>query len=155
MHERVIDQFRSIAPAVEFCSLRLVHARSEYLSVRQHILQPVSASEDVGAMITVVDKGGMGYAGTSDLTVAGLRRAAEHALSWARASAGRSVIDFSTVPFPRPTGEYASPVQKAWGTIPLAEKIDLLRAENVRLKTVSSIGMRRCGTLRVIHFLQP
>jgi len=135
MHERVVDQFRSIAPAVEFCSLRLVHARSEYLSVRQHILQPVSTSEDIGAMITVVDKGGMGYAGTSDLTVAGLRRAVEHALSWARASAGRSVIDFSTVPFPCPTGEYASPVQKAWSTLPLAEKIDLLRAESVRLKT--------------------
>ena len=86
-------------------------------------------------MITVVDKGGMGYAATSDLTAAGLRRAADHALSWARSSAGRSVVNFSTVPFPHPIGEYASPVQKAWNSIPLAEKIDLLRAENVRLKT--------------------
>ncbi len=135
MHERVIENFRSIVPHVEFCSLRLVHARSEYLSVRQHILQPVSTSEDIGAMITVVNEGGMGYAATSDLTVAGLRRAAEHALSWARSSAGRSVVNFSTVPFPRPVGEYTSPVQKAWNSVPLAEKIDLLRAENLRLKT--------------------
>ena len=135
MYERVVDNFRSIAPQVEFCSLRLVHARSEYVSVRQNILQPVSSSEDMGAMITVVDKGGMGYAGTSDLTAAGLRQAAEHAVSWARSSAGRSVVNFSTVPFPRPAGEYASPVQKAWNTMPLAEKIDMLRTENVRLKT--------------------
>jgi predicted Zn-dependent protease len=134
MHNRVIENFRAIAPQVEFCSLRIVHARSEYLSVRQNILQPVSASEDMGAMITVVDKGGMGYVATSDLTATGLRRAAEHARSWAHSSAGRSVIDFSTVPFPRPTGEYGSPVQKAWNSLPLADKIDLLRAENVRLK---------------------
>ena len=135
MYERVVDNFRSIAPRVEFCSLRLVHARSEYVSVRQNILQPVSSSEDMGAMITVVDKSGMGYAGTSDLTAAGLRRAVEHAVSWARSSAGRSVVNFSTVPFPRPAGEYASPVQKAWNSLSLAEKIDMLRTENVRLKT--------------------
>src|SRR5262245_54661008 len=135
MYEPIIDNFRSTAPQVEFCSLRLVHARSEYLSVRQHILQPVSTSEDMGAMITVVDNGGMGYAATSDLTVAGLHRATDHACAWARSSAGRSVVNFSTVPFPHPTGEYASPMQQAWNTIPLAEKIDLLRAENVRLKT--------------------
>ena len=135
MYERVVDNFRSIAPRVEFCSLRLVHARSEYVSVRQNILQPVSSSEDMGAMITVVGKSGMGYAGTSDLTAAGLRRAAEHAVSWAHSSAGRSVVNFSTMPFPRPAGEYASPVQKVWNSLSLAEKIDMLRAENVRLKT--------------------
>jgi predicted Zn-dependent protease len=89
----------------------------------------------MGAMITVVDKGGMGYTATSDLTAAGLRRAADHARAWAHASAGRSVVDFSTVPFPHPAGEYASPVHKAWDSVPLADKIDLLRAENVRLKT--------------------
>jgi predicted Zn-dependent protease len=77
----------------------------------------------------------MGYAATSDLTATGLRRATEHARAWAHSSAGRSVVDFSTVPFSHPTGEYASPVQKAWDSMPLADKIDLLRAENVRLKT--------------------
>src|SRR5215470_14947190 len=134
MYGRIVDNFRSIAPQVEFCSLRIVHTRSEYMSVRQNILQPVSSSEDMGAMITVVDKSGMGYAGTSDLTAAGLRRAAEYAVAWARSSAGRSVVNFSQIPFSRPAGTYTSPVQKAWCTIPLAEKIDMLRAENTRLK---------------------
>jgi predicted Zn-dependent protease len=134
MHERIAERFRLIAPAVDFCSLRLVQTHSEYLSVRQNIVQPVSTSEDTGAMITVIDRSGMGYAGTSDLTEAGLRRAAEHAQAWARSSAGRGVVDFSTVPFPRPTGEYASPVQKPWTSVPLPEKIDLLRTECERLK---------------------
>lgn len=134
MHERLIERFHSIAPRVNFCSLRLVHSHSEYLSVRQNILQPVSMSEDVGAMITVVDGGGLGYAGTSDLTETGLQRAIDHAHAWARSSAGRSVVDFSTVPFPQPTGEYLSPVQISWDTVPLSERIDVLRAECQRLK---------------------
>ncbi|MBI3303880.1 MAG: TldD/PmbA family protein [Deltaproteobacteria bacterium] len=135
MHEHIAERFRAIAPAVEFCSLRFVQTHSEFLAVRQNILQPVSTSEDAGAMITVIDRGGMGYAGTSDLTESGLRRAAEYARAWAQRSAGRSVVDFSMVPFPRPAGEYVSLVQIPWNTVPLPDKIDLLRAACERLKT--------------------
>lgn len=135
MQEPVAQRFRAIAPAVDFCSLRFVQTRSEFLSVRQNILQPVSTSEDIGAMITVIDGGGMGYAGTSDLTESGLRRAAEHALSWARRTAGRSVIDFSRVPFPHPEGEYESPVRIPWSGMLRQDKIDLLRLASEELKS--------------------
>ncbi len=81
--DHIVARFHAIAPAVEFCALRLVHTRSEYLAVRQNIVQPVSTTEDVGAMISVIDKCGFGYAGTSDLTEIGLRRAAAHAQAWA------------------------------------------------------------------------
>ena len=135
MHEGIAERFRAIAPAVEFCSLRFVQQRSEFLSVRQNILQPVATAEDAGAMITVIAGSGMGYAGTSDLTETGLRRAAEHALAWAQRSAGRSVVDFSRIAFPRPDGEYETPVQIPWSAVPLPEKIDLLRAASERLKT--------------------
>ncbi len=134
MQDRIAERFRAIAPSVDFCSLRLVQTRSEFLSVRQNILQPVSTSEDVGAMITVIDNGGMGYAGTSDLTESGLRRAAAHAAAWALRSAGRSVIDFSRVPFPRPDGDYTSPVQIPWHGLPRKDKIDLLRSTSEQLK---------------------
>ncbi|MGH7961347.1 MAG: TldD/PmbA family protein, partial [Candidatus Binatia bacterium] len=134
MQERIAERFRTVAPAVDFCSLRFVQTRSEFLAVRQNIVQPASTTEDVGAMITVIHDGGMGYAGTSDLTETGLRRAAEYALAWARRSAGRSVADFSRISFPQPAGEYTTPVRIAWNEIPLKEKIDLLRAECERLK---------------------
>jgi predicted Zn-dependent protease len=130
----LVERFRAVAPAVDFCSLRFVRARSEYLAVRQNILQPVSTSEDAGAMLTVIDNGGLGYAGTSDLTVSGLRRAADHARAWARQSAGRSVVDFSTIAFPHPTGAYTSPVRLPWSTVPLADKIELLRTTSEQLK---------------------
>jgi len=133
-HDRIVERFHAIAPPVDFCSLRFVQTRSEHLAVRQNILQPVSTAEDAGVMITIVDNGGLGYAGTSDLTENGLRRAAEHARSWARQSAGHSVIDFSTVALPKSQGTYASPVQVAWSALPLSEKIDLLRSTSEKLK---------------------
>jgi predicted Zn-dependent protease len=135
MHERLIARFHAVAPAVDFCSLRFVHQRSEYLCVRQNILQPVSITDDVGAMVTVVDQGGMGYAGTSDLTEAGLRRAVERALAWARYGADRSVTPFSQRTFPCPQGAYSSAVQIPWASIPLSEKIALLRTAAERLKS--------------------
>lgn len=140
MHDRIVARFHAVAPSVDFCSLRFMQTRSSYLSVRQNILQPVSTAEDIGAMITVIDKGGFGYAGTSDLTENGLRRAADHARSWARRSAGHSVVDYSTVALPRPTGTYTSPVQLPWNNVPLADKIDLLRSTSEMLKNDERIA---------------
>lgn len=135
MFEGLEERFRQIAPVGAFCSLRFVHERSEMLSVRQNVLQPVETSEDIGAMLTVSDGGGMGYAATSDLTLNGLRRAAEQARDWARQSARCSVVDFSKIISEPSRGEYTGSEQISWNTVPLAEKIDLLRTECARLKT--------------------
>ena len=134
MPESIEQRFQKIAPKADFVSLRFVDERSEMVAVRQNILQPVATSADTGAMITVLDKGGIGYGATSDLSEAGLRRAAAQALDWARWTAGRTVADFSKVEMPRPRAEWSSPVKVGWQSVPLAEKIDLLRAENERLK---------------------
>jgi predicted Zn-dependent protease len=140
MHDRIVERFRAVAPPVDFCSLRFMQTRSSYLSVRQNILQPVSTSEDIGAMLTIIDKGGLGYAGTSDVTESGLRRAAEHARAWAQRSACHSVVDFSTVALPRPRGTYTSPVRLSWNDVPLSDKIDLLRSTSETLKNDDRIA---------------
>ena len=127
MTEAIERRFRDVAPAVDFCSMRLVTTRSEQLWVRQGVLQPMRSVRDQGAMITVIDGGGYGYGATSDLTESGLRTAADRARSWAQRSSSQSVIDFSTIEMPRPTDNYASPVAEAWDSMPLAEKIDLLK----------------------------
>ena len=134
MFESIETRFRQAAPAVEFCSMRLVSERSEMLSVRQDVLQPVVRSEDRGAMLTVWDKGGMGYAATSDLSASGIRQAIEEACNWARESAAHSVVDFSKIVMEQPTGEYAVPETEPWQSVSLADKIDLLRQEGARLK---------------------
>jgi len=129
------SRFREILPAVEFCSLRFVSERHELVAVRQNITQPAYRAEDCGAMITVIDNGGLGYGATGNLTADGLRRAARQAEYWARQTAGRSVVDYEKFTLPQPTGEYIGPDETPWESVPLSDKIALLQEENKRLKS--------------------
>lgn len=127
--------FREIAPAVDFCSLRRVVRRSEGLQVRRGHLLPARSSDDVGAMLTVGENGGVGYAATSDLSRGGLAHAVERAREWARRTAGSAVLDFRELPRELESGEYHSPVERPWSDTPLAERIDIVRSEAERLHT--------------------
>ena len=135
MLEGIGERFRQLAPQGDFCALRFVRERSEVLAVRQNIVQPVKTSEDNGAMLTVYAGDGMGYAATSDLSLPGLRRAAQQARDWAQQSARHSVVDFAKIRTAPPVGEYATHALVPWRSTPLPEKIDLVRAECARLKT--------------------
>lgn len=129
------SRFRRAIPTAEFCSLRFVCERDEMLTVRQDVPEPPYDSQDMGAMVTVIDGGGMGYAATSDLTESGLRRAGEEALEWARRTAGRSVVDFAKLTTHHPTGEYAGPEEIPYDDVSMKDKFDLLIRECSRLKT--------------------
>lgn len=132
-----------IAPPVDWCALRLVEHRSEGIAVRRGVSLPPSLSYDRGAMITVIDEGGIGYAATSDLSFAGLYQAAREAHRWAERSHGRTVCDFSALERPRASGEYESRVRMPWDSMGLGEKIDRLRAVEARLGTDPRIVDRR------------
>ena len=139
------EHFHRLAPKVSFCSLRVVRERSEFISVKQDILEPVRLGEDTGAMITVLDQGGLGYVATGDLTPDGLRRAFEEAHRWAHLSAGKSVSDF-TAHLPEPVeGEYVSEEKISWYSIPLKEKVDLLQRECGRLAIDTRIVNRQAS----------
>ena len=132
-------RFRQIAPKAEFCSMRYQRYVDEGVSVRQSVPSPVSRSDNAGVMITVIDGGGYGYGATSDLSTEGLKRAAEQAAAWAKRAAGASVVDFSKVDMPHPTGEYHGPNVRPWDSVPLSEKFDALMAMNKQLKTSDKI----------------
>ena len=132
--DAVAARFRAVAPAAaDFCSLRIVDERNEHLAVRRGVVQPPHVTYDSGAMVTVWYRGGVGYAATSDLTDAGLRRAAEQALEWARLTAGRHLLGAAGWQPQVPNGEYASQVETEWTSTSLADKVDLLRREAERL----------------------
>tara|TARA_B100000315_G_scaffold260889_1_gene326891 strand:+ start:8878 stop:10323 length:1446 start_codon:yes stop_codon:yes gene_type:complete len=135
LEETLEARFFAVLPEVDFCSLRFVRERDECLLVRQNILQPVSTSRDIGVMITVIDRGGMGYAATSELTEVGLRNAVKCAQSWAQRSVSCGVLDYSTIRYPSAVGEYASQTKNSWDSVTLSEKIDLLQAVCGQLKT--------------------
>ena len=80
MAKNIAAIFKRLAPPVDFWSLRLVDAREQGLTVRQDVLQPIRNRYSRGVFITVLDRGGIGYAATSDVSESGLGAAIEHAL---------------------------------------------------------------------------
>ena len=130
--ERLETWFREAAPAVRFCSFRYVGERSESLTVRRDVVEPIASGDDAGVMITVADGGGLGYAGTSDLSLDGLRRAMTRARDWAARSAERMSFPATTLQAPS-RGDYRTPVAIPWDDVPLRDKIDLLRTQSERL----------------------
>jgi predicted Zn-dependent protease len=127
--DSLAQRFRRLAPAADYCSLRAVEERSDSVSVRQDTAEPVRSSIDHGAMVTVIDGDGVGYAATSDLSDEGLRWAIARAAEWARLARGRSVFDGEAPRLPRPHGRYASPVVRPmdWSK---ADRIDVLMRES-------------------------
>jgi predicted Zn-dependent protease len=93
----------------------------------------------MGAFITIVDRGGVGYAATCDLTPAGLARAAQQAREWAWATANSALVPASCVPRARARGQYHTPVARPWDTLSLATKFALLREASHALKADSRI----------------
>jgi len=127
------ERFRKAAPAADFVSLRQVEHRRESLDVRRDVVQPVRTAEDSGAMVTVIHQGGLGYAATPDLGEAGIAWACDQALGWARRSADCGVTAFRPPDDPAPRGRYASAVEQPPSSLPLAERIELLREQSQRL----------------------
>ena len=119
--------FTDLMPAVDFCSMRIVDERSEEINVRQNILQPLTSMRSHGAMLTVIDQGGYGYAATSDLSRSGIRDAIERAKAWAQISAGKSVTNFSAIPQSAAQGRHFGPASHPWSR---SEIIALLMQES-------------------------
>jgi predicted Zn-dependent protease len=90
-------------------------------------------------MVTVHHQGGTGYAATSDLSDAGVRAAAEQACSWAKATAGKGVFDFSKIKMSSQVGSYRAVVEKPWDSVPLQDKIDRLMGVSQSLKVAPAI----------------
>lgn len=153
---QIVKDFTAVAPAVGFWTLRLTDEHSESVVVRQGVTQPVSMNLARGALLTVIEADGMGYAATSDLSPASLLRAAGEARGWARVCAGKGLVDPRVWPRPAIQGRYQTPVRQAWDSMPLADKIALLQDANHALKIDARIvdwsawlGHRRVDTLLV------
>jgi len=127
--EEIARRFRRIAPATEQCTIRVVEESSTTTSVRRDVPEPVTRSIDRGAMVTVAEGDGLGYAATTDLSEAGLRSAAERALRWARCTRGRTVFADAPPRLAPGTGRHhrVAVAEPDWT---VAERIDLLRQES-------------------------
>ncbi len=147
-HEEFEQRMLLLMPDdVDYASLRYQTERSEHLSVRDSVVQPVRCGMEAGLMVTVWDRAGAGYAATSDLSDDGVRAAVARARRWARHTTGQTVLDDS--PLGHPVGDYCSPVQRSFSDTSLRERIELLVAQEVRLRRDDRIVDTEASLARV------
>jgi predicted Zn-dependent protease len=139
MADAIIDTFKRLAPAVEFWSVRLVDTREQGLKVRQNILQPIQNARSRGIFITVLDRGGIGYGATSDLSEHGLIEALEQALGWAKRTADISLLRPEQLVQAHISGSYRSHADESWEDMSLETKIEALQEASRRLKAADAI----------------
>ncbi|MCO4745399.1 MAG: TldD/PmbA family protein [Proteobacteria bacterium] len=148
MHQALAQRFRDALPTgPDHVSLRLVEIRTQALMVRNDIVQPPSASEDIGILVTVHEAGGQGYAATPDLSSSGIAAAIARARAWAIESARFSLVDTAKLPMPSPSGEWRSPIESRWQDVPVAERIERLRAVCAAAATDERIINREASLL--------
>ncbi|MDH3326052.1 MAG: TldD/PmbA family protein [Gammaproteobacteria bacterium] len=137
--QRYITEFKSLAPAVDHWSLRIVANHSESLSVRQGIVQPPELSQTCGAHLTLIQGDGFAYAATSNLTRDGFKHIIDNALRWLESSKTFGLFSAKDIPLPARSGSYHSPVLRPWESVTLSEKLDQLQEINKCLKINDSI----------------
>jgi predicted Zn-dependent protease len=136
---QLAKQFSSIAPDVDFWTLRLTNQTRESISVRQGVMQPVYNQLARGALLSVVSGDGCGYAATSDLSPGGLKQAARKASEWALQSSDLGLLKAKDYPQPESRAVYETPVEQHWDAVPLNDKVALLQDANKALKINDSI----------------
>jgi predicted Zn-dependent protease len=132
---------------ITYCSFRYVEERSETLTIRQDIMQPLRQRHDVGIMVFIIAREGMGYAATSDLSDEGLLKAFRQAWQWVNYAREKMVFNFAMTPLDlteeqRRRGEkevaeqadYYSQIRQSWRSASLGDKLDILRHESARCR---------------------
>jgi len=128
-------RFAAALPAgPDFVSLRVVREHTEEIGVRNGVVQPPERTRDHGAMVTVYEGGGMGYAASADLSPSGLRRAIEAARRWARLTAHSAVFDTRELPRPAPRGTWIAPARQPWSSAPVGDRIARVAAAEQSLR---------------------
>jgi predicted Zn-dependent protease len=136
---------RKGAPPADYWSVRAVTEQTERINVRDDVPEAPVRQRDAGVMVAVIRNGGLGYAATSDVSEAGLKRAFANAGELAAATAKRTVFDYRKVRMPRPDGGYRSPNDQPITGVSLAEKYDLVRQVCASAKIDDAIVDRKAG----------
>ncbi|HEY3069085.1 MAG TPA: TldD/PmbA family protein [Gaiellaceae bacterium] len=114
-----------------YADARAVTRRTQHVATKNGEVEAVSDAETEGIGVRVLVDGAWGFACDRRLVEEGAREAAERAVAFARASAGRTARRrVELAPAPAEKGEYRTPAERDPIEVPLSEKVDLcLRAE--------------------------
>src|SRR5262245_20820812 len=129
-----------------YADVRIVHFRSESVTVRNRKVEGLVVDESIGFGVRVIAGGYWGFASSSKLTTAEADRVAAEAVKIARASglvAGRAA---DIGPPVRHVASYQTPLQKDPFAVSLEDKISLLVRANETMMGVGGIVSAEAST---------
>ena len=130
MQQEIREAFLSSSSSVEFASIRKVSKNIESLAVQKNELQPPSSGQDVGFMVIVINKGGLGYSSSCDVSPDAVKQAVARASDLASESAKYSIHNWSDIDMPQNSGDYETAINRDWSDVSFAEKLELLMKES-------------------------
>lgn len=119
---------------VSYADVRVIERRERHVSTKNGRVGQLAESDSLGAGIRVLLDGCWGFAGTDDLSRAGLERAAALAIEIARASALTKKKDVVLAPEDAHQAVWESPCQIDPFSVPVETNLDLLLAVDAELR---------------------
>lgn len=114
-----------------YCDVRIGRYMRQFVITREAQVQNVVNTESIGAGVRVIANGTWGFAATSDITNAGIAKAAKEAVAIAKAN---SVSQTKPVQLAAVKGAgditWATPITKNAMGVPIKDKVDLLLSVN-------------------------
>ena len=114
-----------------YCDVRIGRYLRQFVITRETKVQNVVNTESIGAGIRVIANGTWGFAATSDLSNAGIAKAAKQAVAIAKANSTAQTQPVQLAPV-KGVGEvsWATPIKKNAMEVPIKDKADLLLSVN-------------------------
>ncbi|MGZ3801974.1 MAG: TldD/PmbA family protein [Bdellovibrio sp.] len=145
--QQALNTFRD---SVEWVQLRQITEKTTYRSIRNDKPDQNYTNFDLGIMVEVLVNGHFGYAGTSDLSEDGLKRAFQNAVLIANAGSPFKVHNFSAEQRPASTGTYASPVRQSLDSLSVKEITDIF-VEATKSMKVSDKIINRAANVMIVE----
>jgi len=145
--QKALSQFKN---STDWVGLRFVSEKTTQRTIRNEKPDSNHIYFDQGLMVELLHQGHFAYAGTSDVSPAGIQKAFQQALLLAQEAAPHKVHSFSDKHRPSSTGSYSSPVVKSLDTISAAEISDIL-VEATKVMNISDKIVNRMATVMIVE----
>lgn len=139
----------SLRPHADWVGLRHVSEKTTFRTIRDEKTDRNSISFDHGIMVEVLVDGHFGFAGTSDITESGIKRAFAKAVSMAKAASSHKVYEFDLSHRPQAKGSYRSPVVKPLDALSAKEITDIFVDATKAMKVSDKVLSRSATTMIV------
>ncbi len=119
-----------------YCDVRIGRYMRQFVITREAKVQNIVNTESMGAGVRVIANGTWGFAATSDLTNAGIAKAAKEAVAIAKANSVSQTVPVQLAVV-KGAGDvnWSTPIKKNAMEVPIKDKVDLLLSVNAAAMT--------------------